>query len=184
MNSTTTQPIPAAIQSAAHHLAVCQRKQEDAQADRQTVADEADLIRTRLNECDVRRADIRTKLAGKELSDKEAGGLLSLVDQDRADLETLLIGADEAVTVVDDALRAAGDAVRHAQAGLDHAKRIEQFGLLQGHVREIEAVYVASLAELGELSRAIGNPPGLRVAHDIAPAIREAVTYDMPPRRV
>lgn len=179
----TTQP-PTAIQIAAHALATAQRKREDAQAHRDGLADEAALIRTRIAECDARRSAIRTQLADGALTDREAGSLLALAGEDRADLESLLRAADEAVAVADDAVRRADDAVRHAQAQIDHAKRVERFSLLQAHVKEIEAVYIARLAELGELSRAIGNAPGLRAAHDIAPAIREAVVYGMPPKRV
>src|SRR3546814_15422253 len=80
------------IERAARDLAQAEADLQDARQRHADLLAEVSAVEARLQDVAARRAKVREDLAAGTLTDREAGGLLALVDEDAADLRQLQIG--------------------------------------------------------------------------------------------
>src|SRR3546814_966139 len=81
------------IERAARDLAQAEADLQDARQRHADLLAEVSAVEARLQDVAARRAKVREDLAAGTLTDREAGGLLALVDEDAADLRQLLADA-------------------------------------------------------------------------------------------
>src|SRR3546814_14664016 len=95
-----------------------------------------------------RRAKVREDLAAGTLTDREAGGLLALVDEDAADLRQLL--ADAQARAATAAPMAEQNVLSLAKSAIERTGREIAFPALHVRVVELEQEFMQALGTLSE----------------------------------
>lgn len=169
----------AAIASAAEHVARAEQALNDALARADELGAEVENIEQRLVAVEQRRGDIRADLEAGQLTDREAGGLLSLVAEDDSDLRTLLA---EAVAAAKGAEPIAENAaLKTAQQALETVKAEAELDALRDHIRQAEAALVDGLRAAGPLLRRLGIVASPARVWSPTVQLREALNFSRLP---
>jgi chromosome segregation ATPase len=169
------------IETAAQGVAHAEQRLAEAQERYQAAVDHRSLIHQRIAEAEARRQDIRTQMAAGDLSNKEAGGLLAVVDEDLADLQKLLAEAERRVREAEPVRER--EAVTLAQRHLGQAKLQAEFDALHQHVGQIETVFVDALRRLADLGEQQGHPRHMGRIYRFDHELQSAILHNQPPAR-
>jgi hypothetical protein len=167
------------IEHAAAHVAQAEEQLRSAHQRHQEAMAEVATLEGRLQAVAERREKIRTDLASGALSDREAGGLTALADEDAHDLQQLLAEAKaRAAAAVPDAEQRA---VGLAQESLNRIEREVEFSSLHGRVMQIETAFLQALGALHEKGLALGRGRALSGVYQPSDEMRRALFHGVPP---
>jgi hypothetical protein len=168
-----------AIEHAAEVLARAEEELQAAHHRHQGTMAEVATLEGRLQAVAERREKVRADLASGALSDREAGGLTALLDEDALDLQQLLAEAKaRAAAAAPDAEQRA---VGLAQEGLARIKREVEFSALHGRVMQIETAFLQALGALHERGLALGRGRALSGVYQPSDEMRRALFHGVPP---
>lgn len=171
----------AAMAAAAARLAKAEMTLADAVQRTDALQAEVAQVRGRIDAVEQRRAAIRADLESGNLSDKEAGGLLSLASDDERDLRVLLSEATRAVADAEPvAERRLVDAAR---GDLARAQTEAKLDAVRLHIEAAEAALLDGLRAAEPLLRALGRPPHVRQIWNPTHETQRAVGYNQLPAR-
>jgi chromosome segregation ATPase len=168
------------IEAAARRLATAEHALNEANDRHQAASDHVATIRARIDEAEARRQRYRADLAAGRLDEREAGGLLATVNEDLSDLAGLLREAERHPDL--SAPASAQAELDAAQADFERAQKDLQFNALVDHAREIERVFLATLAELHALGTQLGRPRSIQAVYRFTPDLMAAITTGQPPK--
>lgn len=167
------------IEHAGRQLAQAEAILQVAQQRYQQALAEVATIESRLQAVADRRAQIRADLACGSLSDREAGGLMTLADEDMADLDALLNEAK--ARAVSAAPMAEEQAVALARAAIERIGREVMFNALHGRLLELERAFLEALGTLYRQGQALGRGRPLTEVYRPSDEMRRALFHGVPP---
>lgn len=176
-----TNPNPE-IERAASVLAQAEVALQDAQQRHQAALGEVAVVQGRLDAVAARRVKVREDLGAGRLTDREAGGLLALADEDLADLHGLLVDAQGRASAA--APVPEQNALSLAMAELDRAEREAAFRVLHGRTQELEMEFMRALARLYELGQGLGRGRSLSGIYRPGEDLRRVLVYNAAPSGV
>lgn len=147
------------INLAAARVAEAQHRLETAKAIENSASYDFSTVKERISDLEHKREHIRSRLKAGELSDREAGGLLSDVAEDLNDLQGLEKAAVSAVKAAFDDIRAAEAELRQYQNLLETAQAKMELSAIREHIAECENALLETLKAAVPLLQKAGRAP-------------------------
>jgi len=167
------------IREAAKALAAAEKRLTAAEAEHRTLLAEVETIQTRLSDALRRREEAMTASAAAP-DDGVLLGRLRLAERDVNDLEALLAAAKDRAAGTEPARErlAAQQAAEHLQ----RARDTSELESLRRHADELDRTLLRTVAEMSAVASRLGYPRKLSAYWRCSAALRDAVTFDNPPR--
>ncbi|HEY9572632.1 MAG TPA: hypothetical protein VIR76_05865 [Pusillimonas sp.] len=167
------------IERAARDLAQAEADLQDARQRHADLLAEVSAVEARLQDVAARRAKVREDLAAGTLTDREAGGLLALVDEDAADLRQLL--ADAQARAATAAPMAEQNVLSLAKSAIERTGREIAFQALHVRVVELEQAFMQALGTLYEQGQVLGRGRSLSGVYRPSNEMRLVLLHNQPP---